>query len=87
MGIEQGAGPVCLLEYDVGDRAASHPVVQLARDDQDPTRRRDGDPVCGQLADEWVVDVPPGLLRQIGCGPAKHLVLLLEQSDPFPSFA
>ena len=56
--VEQGVGPVGLLELGGGDRAGQPAVVGLASDLEHPARHRDGDPVSGQLAHERVEPFP-----------------------------
>jgi hypothetical protein len=58
VGVEQGAGPVSLLEVGIGHRSSEPAVVGLTRDLEDPARHRDGDTVLGQLADERLHHFP-----------------------------
>ena len=50
--IEQSIRPVCLDQLRLRRRIGEPPVVVLTVQAQDPTRHRDKDPVCGQLANE-----------------------------------
>jgi hypothetical protein len=47
-----------LLEFCLGDRPGTPPVVRLSSDVQDPARHRDGDTVGGELVHERVEPFP-----------------------------
>lgn len=82
--VEQGVGPIRLGEFGVGDRLGQPPVIGLAGELAPGTspprgsRRRRAPLRAGRPFSRQIG------LRQIGRGPAQHLVLLLEQFDPPP---
>jgi hypothetical protein len=63
MGVEDRVRQLRLVPLGVADRAGEPPVVGLTGDLEDPARHRDGDPVAGQLTDEWVHHFP----RRFAC--------------------
>lgn len=85
--IEQSIRPVCLDQLRLRHRISEPTVVVLTVQAQDPTRHRDKDPVCGQLADEressfWA-DLPS---KERRC-PPQDLIFLLENLIAAPQRA
>lgn len=79
--VEQSIRPVCLDQLRLRRRIGEPPVVVLTVQAQYPTRPGDGDPVCGQLANEresslWA-DLPS---KERRC-PSQDLIILVREPD------